>query len=168
MPLLLSVGQMMMFKFWVGKWWIVWLRDRGENDFLDETFGKVGVTVPVVALYGICGMRFLCIPVENFSPRLRASISVVENWKSVKFRTISGHLMFLHLLSSRRRESLLDSLWEWVWLKFFIIQCIFWEILFGKLWCLCNLRDSWLASWCTVYVQKYLEASKTLLYIVSS
>ena len=75
-------------------------------------------------------LMFLYTPVANFSPRLRDSILEEENWKMVGFRTISGRPMCFHLLSSLRRESFLDSLWECVWLKFFIISWIFWEILF--------------------------------------
>ena len=45
---------------------------------------------------------------QNFSPRLRASISAMEIWKMVWFRTISGCLRCFHMLSCRRQESLLD------------------------------------------------------------
>ena len=76
---------------------------------------------------------FLYMPVANFNPRLRAYISVVKNWKLVRFRTISGRPICFHLLSSRKQESLLNSLWEWIWLKFFIIWLMFGEILFMPL-----------------------------------
>ena len=55
-------------------------------------------------------MMFWCIPDANFNPNLRASFSVLENWKSVKFRIVSVRLMCFHLLSSRRCEILIICL----------------------------------------------------------
>ncbi len=40
---------------------MVWLRDSGENESLDETFGKVGITVSVVVKYGVCGDVFVYV-----------------------------------------------------------------------------------------------------------
>ena len=37
------------------EWWLIWLRETGEDNSLDETFGKVGVAVPIVVKYGVCG-----------------------------------------------------------------------------------------------------------------
>ena len=71
--------------------------------------------------------------------------------------------MCFHLLSSRKQERLLDSLWELVGLKFFIISWMFWVILFVKLWCLCSSMDSWLASWnnaVSLWFRRVLNASK--------
>ena len=80
---------------------------------------KISVSVLVVVKYGACG-DVLYIHVANFSPRLRASILVVENWKLVRFTTISGRPVCFHLLSSTRRESWFDRLWGLLWLKFFL------------------------------------------------
>ena len=48
---------------------------------------------------------------------------------------------------------------------FFIIQPMFWEILFVKLWCLCNSRDNWLASWNRA-VASWFRCFQVFLYMV--
>ena len=61
---------MLVYTFW--EWWFIWLWDStedesfgcdscGEEDSLDETFGKVSVAVSLVVKYGVCSDVFIYV-----------------------------------------------------------------------------------------------------------